>query len=79
MLEKEIVRKARSEPIDVTRKKEVMARDSKERMERDVQKDVIREKIREEERAREDPHEGEILKEVSACFSPQLAEFLSHR
>lgn len=65
MLEKENARKERSEPVEIKRKKEVSARDSRERVERDVAKDVTRQQIREEERAREDPHEGEILKEVS--------------
>eukprot|EP00571_Detonula_confervacea_P004724 CAMPEP_0172314108 /NCGR_PEP_ID=MMETSP1058-20130122/21693_1 /TAXON_ID=83371 /ORGANISM="Detonula confervacea, Strain CCMP 353" /LENGTH=812 /DNA_ID=CAMNT_0013027887 /DNA_START=131 /DNA_END=2569 /DNA_ORIENTATION=+ len=65
MLNKEQERKQQSEPIDITRKKEVIARDSKERVERDVAKDVTRENIRNEERAREDPHEGEILKEAA--------------
>ena len=65
MLKKEQSRTETSQPIDITRKKEVMARDMEERLERDAAKDVERAKIREEERAREDPHEGEILKEVS--------------
>lgn len=64
-LNKERVREEQSEPIDITRKKEVIARDSKERIERDVAKDVTREKLRNEERDREDPHEGEILKEAA--------------
>jgi len=64
-LKKDTARKERSEPIDITRKKEIMARDSEERMEREVAKDAERSKIREEERAREDPHESEILKEAA--------------
>ena len=66
MLKKERSRIERSEPVELKRRKEVIARDSEESLERDVAKDVEREKIRDEERAREDPHEGEILKEVSA-------------
>jgi len=65
MLEKERVRKESSEPIEIKRKKEVIARDAEERLEREVAKDAIRERVREDERAREDPHESEILKEVS--------------
>lgn len=65
MLEKERVRKESSEPIEIKRKKEVTARDAEERLEREVAKDAIRERVREDERAREDPHESEILKEVS--------------
>ncbi|KAL9185333.1 hypothetical protein ACHAXT_003110 [Thalassiosira profunda] len=64
-LEKENARKARSEPVELKRRKEVMARDQEERAERNVAKDIQREKIRDEERAREDPHEGEILKEAA--------------
>ena len=68
-LKKEQARKQRSQPIDITRKKEVIARDSEERLEREVAKDVERATIREEERAREDPHESEILKEVRPSYS----------
>lgn len=35
------------------------------RVEREVAGDVKRERLREEERSREDPREGEILREVS--------------
>ncbi len=69
MMEKERVRKESSETIEITRKKEVIARDREERLEREVAKDAVRERVREEERAREDPHEGKILIEVSALTS----------
>ena len=65
MLEKERVRKESSEPMEMKRKKEVIDRDNEERLEREVAKDAMRERVREDERAREDPHESEILKEVS--------------
>ncbi|KAL7537904.1 hypothetical protein ACHAXR_009131 [Thalassiosira sp. AJA248-18] len=65
MLKKEQARKENMEPVEIKRQKEVIARDSEERVERDVAKDVQRERLREEEREREDPHEGEILKEAA--------------
>jgi len=65
MLEKERSRSSRSEPVEIKRKKEVIARDADERLERDVAKDAERERMREEERAREDPHEGKILEEAA--------------
>lgn len=51
--------------MEIQRKKEVILRDSEERQERDVAKEVVREQIRSEERAREDPHEGEILEQAA--------------
>ena len=47
----------------------VNATESAERMERDMAKEIERENIRNEERMREDPHEGQILKEVRSLFN----------
>ena len=63
-LEKERKKQDAGMTTDQLRVKEVATRDKEEKMERDVASNVEMERIREEERLREDPHEGEILKEV---------------
>ena len=63
-LEKERKKQDAGMTTDQIRVKEVATRDKEEKMERDVASNVEMERIREEERLREDPHEGEILKEV---------------
>ncbi len=64
MLKKEQKKKGASMSVDQIRMNEVAARDREEKIEREVASNVEMERIREEERLREDPHEGEILKEV---------------
>jgi len=64
MLQKEQKKKGTAVTADQVRMKEVATRDREEKMERDVASNVEMERIREEERLREDPHEGEILKQV---------------
>lgn len=64
MLKKEEKKKGASMTADQIRMNEVAARDREEKIEREVASNVEMERTREEERLREDPHEGEILKEV---------------
>ena len=64
MLQKEEKKKGAGLTASQVRMKEIATRDQEEKIERDVARNVEMERIREEERLREDPHEGEILKQV---------------
>jgi len=78
MLQKEKKKKGAGVTADQMRMKEVAARDREEKIEREVASNAEMERIREEERLREDPHEGEILKQVrNMMIVVTFAHFLS--
>ena len=65
MLQKEKKKKgSRITAVEQMRLNEAAAREAEEKADREVANNMETERIREEERMREDPHEGEILKQV---------------